>query len=252
MKRFVKTATVALLAFVMLAGGIFGNAIVANATNVPQSRDNINRSFIGNKTVSIDYFGEDEFLADIVIEMSEDLRVLKRSGATEDELNSYFYAELARHQSEVRFDMYDYLANRLNSQEQALMNAHPALAALCLANAQFAITYAESNYHSYVLHNDNGDAFRHVIWNYGMCCDVGYSFAKQWSDAHEYGASGQPTIERQMDLYNNSVGLALGVSYPGTILHSTFVNRSKEKVRTGQCYVIIGNSLSWSDSYGEK
>lgn len=32
-----------------------------------------------------------------------------------------------------------------------------------------------------------------------MALDVGTSFAKQWSTAHEEGATGQPNIEKEME-----------------------------------------------------
>ena len=41
------------------------------------------------------------------------------------------------------------------------------------------------NYITSKLHNGNGDAFRHCLWNYGMAIDVGQDFAKKWGDAHE-------------------------------------------------------------------
>lgn len=40
------------------------------------------------------------------------------------------------------------------------------------------------------MHNGNGDAFRHAVWNFGMTIDVGADFAKKWSDAHEFGSTG--------------------------------------------------------------
>jgi len=119
-----------------------------------------------------------------------------------------------------------------------------------MANGKLAINYTEKNYSS-GLHNGNGDAFRHVLWNYGMVINVGYSFAKQWSDAHEYGYNG-PQIEKTMDLHNNSIGLQLGKSYPNTTLHSTFIKKSKEKVRNGSCKRIVNNKLVSTNSSGEK
>ncbi len=36
-----------------------------------------------------------------------------------------------------------------------------------MSNGVLATNYAKSNYSS-GLHNGNGDAFRHILWNYGM------------------------------------------------------------------------------------
>jgi hypothetical protein len=115
-----------------------------------------------------------------------------------------------------------------------------------------AIHYSEREYYSSVLHNGNGDAFRHGLWNYGMAIDVGYSFAKQWSDAHEYGTSNQPDLEKKMDLFNNSVGLQLARDNPWTRWHSTFIRKTIEKVRTGKFRIIKNGQLVQSNSVGQK
>ena len=168
-------------------------------------------------------------------------KVLKSTNLNRNDLNSRAYT-----------DMDGYLSSKLNSKEQALYNANKSKALLCMFNGRLAISYAASNYIEAVLHNGNGDAFRHTLWNFGMTIDVGSTFAKTWSDAHEYGSVGQPTIERTMDLFNNNVGIQLGKDYPKTILHSTFITKSKEKARGGKLYVIKQNKLYWSNSYGEK
>lgn len=107
-------------------------------------------------------------------------------------------------------------------------------------------------YESSVLHNGNGDAFRHTLWNYGMAIDVGQGFAKKWADAHENGAKGQPKLEKQMDLYNNKIGRELAKTYPNTKSHSTFKKNSRAKVRAGKCRIISGKGLVKSSKKGEK
>lgn len=149
-------------------------------------------------------------------------------------------------------DMNGYITGHLNSQEQALYNSNKTKALLCMANGKLAIDYAEKNYITSVLHNGNGDAFRHCLCNYGMAIDVGQDFAKKWGDAHEYGAVGQPLIERNMDLFNNAVGLQLAKDNPWTIWHSTFISKSKEKCRNGELRIISNNVLVKSSSVGEK
>lgn len=149
-------------------------------------------------------------------------------------------------------DLNNYITGKLNSREKKLYNSNRTKALLCMANGKMAINYSESNYIKGVLHNGNGDAFRHILWNFGMTEDVGASFAKQWSDAHEYGAVGQPLIERQMDLYNNAIGIQLGKDNSFVFLHSTFIAKSKEKVRSGKAKIIKYGNLYPSNSYGEK
>lgn len=149
-------------------------------------------------------------------------------------------------------DLNNYIIGKLNSKEKELYNSNRTKALLCMANGKMAINYSESNYENNVLHNGNGDAFRHILWNFGMTEDVGSTFAKKWSDAHEYGATGQPLIERNMDLYNNAIGIQLGKDNSFVFFHSTFISKSKEKVRSGKAKIIKYGRLYPSNSYGEK
>lgn len=146
----------------------------------------------------------------------------------------------------------DYISGKLNSKEQALYNKNKSKGLLCMANGKLAIKYSEQNYKSSELHNGNGDAFRHALWNYGMALDVGVSFAKEWSTAHEEGAKGQPAIEKKMDLFNNNVGLhQINVnSKPGSI--SKMISIVKARVRAGGCQVIRNGKITNSSSAGEK
>jgi hypothetical protein len=195
------------------------------------------------------YFGENSAVKNSLLNLTDTFREMKNDGAPDEELNAYFEQYMVQ-QSRLRYDLDGYINSNLNSLEQAIYDEHPVNALLCMGNGVYALQYAEDNYASYVLYNGNGDAFRHVIWNYGMVCDVGYTFANQWSDAHENGSS-SPLLERQMDFYNNDIGLQLGVDYPSTVLHSTFISKSKAKVHDGYCKIISGSSLVWSGSYGE-
>jgi hypothetical protein len=210
----------------------------------------------------ISYVGSDTQMGDYLDEVANQIRAYKKVNpdANDNELN--LLAEKILHNPTLKAkhmnartaytDMDGYVNGYLNAQERALYNSNKAKALLCMANGKFALSYAESNYIGGVLHNGNGDAFRHTLWNFGMTIDVGSSFAKTWSDAHEYGTSGQPAIEKTMDLYNNSVGIQLGRDNPNTFWHGTFVSKTKEKVRGGKLYVISSNKLYWSNSYGEK
>lgn len=183
---------------------------------------------------------------DVLMSISDQLRTLKQNGATEDELNTYAKNSL----NKARYDLDGYIDGLLNSKEQALYDSNVANGLLCMGNGKFATDYAEDNYSS-GLHNGNGDAFRHTIWNFGMVIDVGYDFAKKWSTAHEDGGTG-PALEKQMDLFNNLVGLTLGKDNPGTILHSTFISKTKEKVSNGSCRIIANNKLVNSNKDGLK
>ena len=122
-----------------------------------------------------------------------------------------------------------------------------------MANGKLALQYAQSNYANTeaVQHNGNGDAFRHALWNYGMAVDVGSSFARQWSNAHENGTSNNPALEKQMDLFNNGVGLyqySLN-SNPGSI--SKMISIIKKRVDVGGCEIIRNGRIVNSDTVGK-
>lgn len=61
-------------------------------------------------------------------------------------------------------------------------------------------------------HNDQSDAFRHCFWSATLSRDIGFYWAKAFTDAHE-SAPGQPADEKEMDLHNNGIGLAIGFFY---------------------------------------
>lgn len=143
-----------------------------------------------------------------------------------------------------------YVGDHLNSQEKELYKNNRAKALLCLANGKLALDYSEEMYTD--LHNGNGDAFRHTLWNFGMAKDVGRDFAKKWSDAHEYGKPNNPALEKSMDLHNNSIGLDLADENSIVIFHSTFKNKTREAVRNGRCIRIVNGKLVKTNSENEK
>lgn len=58
-------------------------------------------------------------------------------------------------------------------------------------------------------HNDKADAFRHCFWSALLARDIGYATALQFTTAHESSPTNDPA-EKQMDLFNNGVGLQIG------------------------------------------
>lgn len=236
--------------------GLLGITIVSSIPININAYENVNEEnqnsimFKNEAVDNFDYFYDDAYVSDFIMNIAQELRNLKDNGATDEELD--LYTENALSKIPVRYDLTDYINGKLNAQEQKLYNSSKSKGLLCMANGKMAINYAEKYYKSSVLHNGNGDAFRHTIWNYGMVIDVGHDFAKKWSDAHENGATNQPSIEKSMDLHNNSIGLSLGKSYPNTISHSTFINKSKEKVNNGSCRRISNGKLVATNSTGQK
>ena len=49
-------------------------------------------------------------------------------------------------------------------------------------------------------------------WNALIVKEIGSDWAKLFTDAHEYGIRGNLGLNAQMDLFNNSVGINLGIS----------------------------------------
>lgn len=59
------------------------------------------------------------------------------------------------------------------------------------------------------LHNGKGDAFRHCYWSATMTIQMGSATAKGFGDRHE-DDPGNPLVEKEMDLANNSTGRTIG------------------------------------------
>jgi hypothetical protein len=72
-------------------------------------------------------------------------------------------------------------------------------------------------------HNDIYDAERHARWVYRMSVAVGSGWAGLFGLGHEVegAASGQPFIEMQMDLNNNSIGMNAAINGSGIPTRST-------------------------------
>ena len=122
---------------------------------------------------------------------------------------------------------YDYA--HLNSIEKKLYKENKAKALLCLANGKLALQYSEDLYKSSVLHNGNGEAFRHTLWNYGMGIDVGQSFAKKWADAQRMEQPDSLHLKRKwtcsiMTLDEDS---QRHIQIPSVTLHSRRILRQK-------------------------
>ena len=80
-------------------------------------------------------------------------------------------------------------------------------------------------------HNDDSDAFRHCFWSATLARDLGYFWAKLFTDAHETKPS-QPPAEKEMDLHNNAVGLKIGFYY---------FSRDTDQVLSSKCFKALKN-----------
>lgn len=232
----------------MVASMSIGSTMMVSAAEVTTPEQTYITDVENQAVSDLDYFQGNVMLENRVMEIYQYAQDLRAQGYSSEQIEENINALL---EIETYTDLDGYISGYLNSQEQALYDQNPAKGLLCMANGKLALGYAQDNYSS-GLTDGNGDAFRHTLWNYGMVIDVGYDFAKSWSDAHEYGSANNTALARQMDLFNNGVGLKLGKDNPGTVLHSTFISKSKEKVRNGECRRIVNGKLVATNSVGEK
>lgn len=232
----------------MVASMSIGSTMMVSAAKVTTPEQTYITDVENQAVSDLDYFQGNVMLENRVMEIYQYAQDLRAQGYSSEQIEENINALL---EIETYTDLDGYISGYLNSQEQALYDQNPAKGLLCMANGKLALGYAQDNYSS-GLTDGNGDAFRHTLWNYGMVIDVGYDFAKSWSDAHEYGSTNNTALARQMDLFNNGVGLKLGKDNPGTVLHSTFISKSKEKVRNGECGRIVNGKLVATNSVGEK
>lgn len=211
----------------------------------------------------ISYSGENAILDaqfDKIVSQLRDYKT-KNPNASTKSLNDYANSLLLSNQTNglnavtqsVYTDMDGYISGYLNPLEQALYDSNKAYGLLCMANGKLALNYATSYYANTeaVQHNGNGDAFRHTLWNFGMALDVGSSFAKQWSDAHENGTSNNPAIEKQMDLFNNGVGLYQASLYPYPSSIANMIQIVINRVNVGGCEIIVSGKIVNSNSVGK-
>lgn len=101
----------------------------------------------------------------------------------------------------------------LTAAERALVQAHPIAALQIRENVDIAIAKTTEHMgHSGL--DDKSDAFRHAYFQAINTMDVGATLTQQFSDAHESEVLPQFNLEKQMDLFNNSVGISYGLNFP--------------------------------------
>lgn len=61
------------------------------------------------------------------------------------------------------------------------------------------------------INNGKADAFRHCFWSCRMTQEIGVSQAQIVGEIHEDCVL-NPSLEREMDLFNNSIGRSIGAS----------------------------------------
>ncbi|MCQ0093386.1 hypothetical protein [Roseovarius sp. M141] len=177
-------------------------------------------------------------------------RLADIAAANEEQLRSIASAtSLAELEALDGFSDLPLISDKLNAAEKKLFDENPIVGAGVLLNAISAKSAALKLYEGSeaVQHNGNGDAFRHMYWNFLMADStvVGVTWAKKWADAHETVSSA--AIETKMDNYNNGRGRVLaGEGASGD------KKKLREYVGKGSCRIISGGSLVQSTKAGEK
>ena len=105
--------------------------------------------------------------------------------------------------------------NTLTSKEKDFIRRHPLAAIDFYKNSERAFEETHNmqikyNYDIRLSHNGILDCYRHVLWCALNAFDQGYELAKEYGDAHEEDENA-PAAEREMDLYNNSLGYQIGI-----------------------------------------
>ncbi len=113
----------------------------------------------------------------------------------------------------------------------------PSRWAICTrvqGHADAALADAQ-RYYPTSLHNGRGDAFRHCYWSGRMTVNDGATEAKGFGDRHEEW-SGNPWIEKEMDLRNNSIGRYVG-GWKGNYGYNYSVVRDKCRYRADNAWL---------------
>lgn len=205
-----------------------------------------------NEYVSdLDYFRSNDELEKYIKDVADIIEEYEKANpnATVNQLNKYAKHVLEQVASERNLlngktldDLDNYLSWIINDQEYELLQQNISSGIKCLLSGQYAINVTNNDYAPECIHNHNGDAFRHIVWTYSMAEKVGNTFAKQWSDAHEYGSTDQPVYEMYMDLFNNDIGLNLALA------NSSFsLPNAKQKVTNGNAVILVNNTFYWSN-----
>lgn len=145
-----------------------------------------------------------------------------------------------------------YVESMLNDKEKVVFNSNKVYGLQALVAGQKAKNYSENIYTSTSLHNGNGDAYRHILWNTLMRNYTTKAYAESFATAHEEGASGQPALEKEMDLFNNAVGR--DITFKGTNLEGELnaLSAVKNAVDGGKGKRISGTKLVATDATGKK
>ncbi|MBS1512550.1 MAG: hypothetical protein JST86_17020 [Bacteroidetes bacterium] len=147
--------------------------------------------------------------------------------------------------------------DELTQAEKALVKIYPMAAYEIKKNVQVALDESKLRYSPSQLLNGKGDAFRHAFWMAMNERDCGKdpsnlsSIAKKFGDAHESEDPQALHLEKEMDLYNNSIGINVGSSYwfPIFTSNSTVAEDIEQKLNNGELKYLKPLDFNASKAY---
>lgn len=92
-------------------------------------------------------------------------------------------------------------------------------------------------------HNEKSDAFRHAFFNAMNTRDVGLVHTELFSNAHESEVPLILSLEKEMDLFNNSVGINIGKNESKFISDKNLSNLVFKSLNDGELKYL--NPLDW-------
>jgi hypothetical protein len=120
----------------------------------------------------------------------------------------------------------------LTDAERALIIQYPYEAWMIRGNGNKALAETKDRFPGARMLNSKADAFRHAYWLARNAKSVGGGLALLFGVAHESEVPPQFILEKQMDLYNNSVGVGL---YQSNMSNSELAIAAMNAVLTGLC-----------------
>ncbi|OFZ18864.1 MAG: hypothetical protein A2Z20_02560 [Bdellovibrionales bacterium RBG_16_40_8] len=125
--------------------------------------------------------------------------------------------EIQKILEEFSLKLLGYMASQyptLNDSEKTLVKKYPIQSAIVFYNAMIAENNAEKLYPQSGV-NGKADAFRHYVWSGLITRDLNESSAREFLNAHEQNPR-QPRIEKEMDEFNNELGIIAAKSLLNT------------------------------------
>jgi hypothetical protein len=133
-----------------------------------------------------------------------------------------------------------------NAQEILLSLLHPTAALQVATNALTATLEQRRLYPIISNGSDISNAFRHTYWNAlnASSLVIRPDIAKLFGDAHEFGQTGLATV---MDLFNNAVGIQIGINTGTFMSESARANAVLLALQAGQLKYICNNLLIFTN-----